>query len=252
MRLRFLKALLRRFGVIAFKRSTGIYLPEDEMPQLVQRLCDKPAPVVVDGGAHLGDFVHAIRSRVPEARFVCFEPDPELSAGLGAAFAGDASVTVVAAALGDKPGRAQFHLNQSRATNSLLAGTAQNTGALRELVATQTMVDVEVTTLDAALERSGHTHVDIIKLDLQGYDYLALKGATRALQTASVVVCEVWFAPVYEGAAEYLEVCTWMREQGFALYALTSLHYGRNDRLLWGDAVFVPRTSPAMLAPITH
>lgn len=252
MRFKLLKSLLRRWDVVAFRRSTGLYLPEDEMPALLRRLCDRPAPVVVDGGAHRGDFVRAVRRAVPGARFVCFEPDPELAAGLRDAFAGDGSVTVVAAALADRPGTARLRLNASRATNSLMPGSAQTTGALRDLVATEGVVEVDVTTIDEALGRAGHAGADIVKLDLQGYDHPALRGATRTLEGASVVVVEVWFAPVYEGAADYLAVCTLLQERGFALYALTGLHYAKSDRLLWGDAVFVPRDSAAWQAPITH
>ena len=249
---RSVKAMAARCGVVIFKRSTGLYLPEDEMPLLVQRLCGKTTPVIVNGGAHRGDFVLAIRRVLPGASFICFEPTPDLVKDLRAMFVDDPRVAVVAAALGEVAGTAKFHLNASRATSSLLPSAGQTAGALGALVATQTLVEVEVTTIDAALAKLNRHEVDIIKLDLQGYDFRALLGATQALTHASVVVVEVWFAPIYEGAADYLQVCALMNERGFALYALTSLHYGNTDRLLWGDAVFVPRGSPAWMAPITN
>lgn len=247
-----IKALAARWGVVMFKRSTGLYLPEDEMPLLVYRLCDKTIPLVVDGGAHKGDFVHAIRRESPSARFICFEPTPALVSDLRVMFRDDTNVTVVAIALGDSDGTAKFHLNSAPSTNSLLASADQTTGDLSALITTQTMVDVEVATMDAALARLNQTAVDIIKLDLQGYDFRALLGATQTLKHAAVVVVEVWFAPIYEGAADYLQVCNLMNDRGFSLYALTSLHYGNTDRLLWGDAVFVPRNSPAWRALINN
>ena len=252
MRFRRLKSLLRRWDILAFRRSTGIFLPEEELPLLVRRLCTKASPLVVDGGAHRGDFVHAIRKHLPGAHFVCFEPDPQLSAELQRNFAGDHAVSVIAAALADQPGTARLHINHERATNSLLASTSQATGHLRELTATESLVTVEVTTIDVALAAAGHAGADIVKLDLQGYDYKALQGATRTLQSASVVICEVWFAPTYEGAADYLDVCTLLAGHGFSLYSLTTLHYSRVDRLLWADAIFVPRRSVAWQAPFTH
>jgi FkbM family methyltransferase len=222
------------------------------MPLLVRRLCNKASPLVVDGGAHRGDFVDAIRKHVPAARFVCFEPDPYLSAELQRRFGADRGVTVIAAALGDQPGTASLHINQERATNSLLASTAQATGHLREVTSTKSLVTVEVTTIDAALARAGQAGADIVKLDLQGYDYKALQGATRTLDSASVVVSEVWFAPTYEEADDYLDVCTLLDERGFSLYSLTTLHYSREDRLLWADAIFVPRASAAWQEPFSH
>lgn len=249
---RWIKAVAAGMGVVMFKRSTGLYLPETEMPLLVQRLCGKNSPVIIDGGAHRGDFVHAIRRVLPNASFICFEPAPELVSELRATFIGDPLVVIVAAALGDVASTAKFNLNKALATNSLLPSADQTTGSLRELITTQATVDVEVTTIDAALDELNQPVVDIIKLDLQGYDFPALIGATQALRTASVVVVEVWFAQVYKGAADYLQVCTLMHERGFGLYTLTSLHYSSTDRLVWGDAVFVPRNSSVWNASITN
>lgn len=247
-----IKAIAARWGVVMFKRSTGLYLPEDAMPSMVYRLCGKTIPLIVDGGAHHGDFVHAIRRESPSARFICFEPTPALVSNLQVMFSNDANVTVLAMALGEGEGTAKFHLNSAPSTNSLLTSADQITGDLSALINTRAMVDVEVVTMDAALARLNQTDVDIIKLDLQGYDYRALLGATQTLKNAAVVVVEVWFAPVYEGAADYLQVCSLMNDKGFALYALTSLHYGNTDRLLWGDAIFVPRHSPAWRALINN
>ena len=248
---RLIKSVLRAFGVLVLKRKTGIYIPEDEMPKIVRRLCEKESPVVIDGGAHRGDFVHAVRREIPGARFVCFEPDPGLAVALKAHFHSDSGVSVQALALGDLPGTTTFNINKSRATNSLLPSTQQADVSLSRLIETTAQIDVEVTTLDSALERLGFPIVDIVKFDLQGFDYRALKGAQRTLRNTCVVVVEVWFAPIYAGAATYLEVCNLMKEQGYSLYSLTSLHYSGKDRLLWCDAIFVPSASAALKAPIT-
>ena len=249
---RSIKAIAARWGVVMFKRSTGLYLPEEDMPRVVYRLCGKTNPLIVDGGAHQGGFVRAIRRVSPSARFICFEPTPALVSDLNIMFSDDANVTVVPIALGDSEGTARFHLNSAPSTNSLLASADQTTGELSALINTQEMVDVEVATMDAALARLNQTDVDIIKFDLQGHDYRALLGSTQTLKRTAVVVVEVWFAPVYEGAGDYLQVCSLMDDKGFALYSLTSLHYGNNDRLLWGDAIFVPRNSPAWRALINN
>lgn len=249
---RSVKAMAARCGVVIFKRSTGLYLPEDEMPLLVQRLCGKTTPVIVNGGAHRGDFVLAIRRVLPGASFICFEPTPDLVKDLRAMFVDDPRVAVVAAALGEVAGTAKFHLNAWRATSFLLPSAGQTAGALGALVATETLVEVEVTTIDAALAKLIRHEVDIIKLDLQGYDFRALLGAAHALMHASMVVVGAWFAPIYKGAADYLRVWALMSERGFALFALTILHFGSTHRLLWGDAVFLPPGSAAWVTPIAN
>jgi FkbM family methyltransferase len=247
---RWVKTVALKMDVVIFKRSTGLFLAEHEMPNLVQRLCGKPSPLIVDGGAHRGDFVYAIRKYLPQARFVCFEPDPVLAEELQKNFGSDKAVSVIQAALGEQQGNARFNLNKARATNSLLPSADQNVGRLQELSSTEMTIDVEVTTIDASISSLGYTAIDILKLDLQGYDYLALKGAQSMLKTASVVVVEVLFTPIYTGAHSYLDICQLMHEYGYSLYALTSLHYGQSERLLWGDAIFVPVESMAWQAPV--
>lgn len=240
-----LKFGLSLVGIVAFKRSTGIFLPESETPALICRLAGKDDPVVVDGGAHKGDMVVAIRAIAPAAKFICFEPDPELASGLAERFAGDRHVIVVGKALGATSGRAAININAGRATTSLLESNAANDGALRDLITTVRKVDVDIVTLDDEVATAGYESCDIIKLDLQGFDYMALRGAERLLKRASVVLVEVWYAPVYEAAHTYLDVCNLLTSHGFSLYSLAGLHYGPGGRLLWSDAIFISQRSPA-------
>jgi FkbM family methyltransferase len=253
--IRFLKRLIKRllagFGLVIFKRSTGIYIGEHETPALALRLCGAMQPVIIDGGAHKGTFVEAIREKSRAARFLCFEPDPVLAAGLRTKFTGDARVEIVQAALGSSGGTATFNINRSRACNSLASSDGGAAGVLGELMATVERIEVEVTTLDEAMLRAGVPACDIVKLDLQGHDLEALIGAGQALKSAKVVVVEVWFAPVYRGTVTYLEICDLLRKRGFSIYSLIGLHYSTTDRLLWSDAIFVRADSPSIAQPVT-
>jgi FkbM family methyltransferase len=253
--IRFLKQIIKRllasFGLVIFKRSTGIYVGEDETPALALRLCGAVQPIVIDGGAHKGAFVDAIRKLSPGARFLCFEPDPLLAAGLREKFAGDGKVQIVQAALGSTGGTATFNINHSRACNSLAPSGSAATGVLGELMATMEKIDVEVTTLDDAMLKAGMRTCDIVKLDLQGHDLEALSGASQTLKSAKVVIVEVWYAPVYAGTVTYLKICDLLQKSGFLIYSLAGLHYSTKDRLLWSDAIFLRADSAQFAEPVT-
>lgn len=246
-----IKRALSLFGIVIFKRGTGIYIAEEEIPSLALRLSGIAEPMVVDGGAHKGAFVDAIRRSCPRSKFVCFEPDPTLAAGLRQRFSADPSVQVVQCALGSVSGKAIFNINQSRATNSLAPVVGGTTGVLNALTATQERIEVAVTTLDDSMRDRAVEVCDIIKLDLQGYDFPALKGAALTLKSAKVLIVEVWFAPVYTSGPTYLETCEFLRNSGFELYNLAGLHYGTNDRLMWSDAIFVRKESSRLSEPLT-
>lgn len=235
----FIKALLRKFGIIAMKRSSRVYLPEDESYRIALENCGERAPVIIDGGAHKGSTVDAFRVIAPNADFHCFEPDATLVADLEAKFAGDSKVHVVGSALGEAPGTAVFNINASRPTNSLLPAADGMQSDLQKLCATVERVEVPVTSIDAYCAQQGLHRVDIVKLDLQGYDYHALVGAKAVMETARVVLVEVLFSEIYKGCHLFPDVLNLMVGHGFRLFTLSGIHYGTRDELLWADAIFV-------------
>jgi len=244
-----LKNILAHLGIVAFKRSTRIYLPADECYRVVANMCGKKSPLIFDGGAHRGDSVLGFSKYVPAASFYCFEPDPVLVAEMKQIFAGRGNVHIVSAALGDMPSTAQFNINASRPTNSLLPTVPDVTPKFRDLYETLEQVSVDVITVDDYCVEHGIDKVDILKLDLQGYDYKALLGARKTLRKVDVVLTEVWFTETYAGAKLFPDLLALMIESGFRLHALCGMHYGERDELLWGDAIFTrvaSRPEPAV------
>ena len=239
-----IKRILLHFGIIVFKRSTRIYLPADESYRVVADICGKRAPLIFDGGAHRGDTVLEFSKYVPAATFHCFEPDPELVAEMKQTFAGHQNVHIVSAALGDAPSTAQFNINASRPTNSLLPTVAEITPEFRDLYATVEQVSVNIITVDGYCAEHGIGKVDILKLDLQGYDYKALLGARNTLRNVDVVLSEVWFTETYAGAKLFPDLLALMINSGFRLHTLCGMHYGERDELLWGDAIFTRVVPP--------
>ncbi|WP_035383204.1 FkbM family methyltransferase [Ferriphaselus sp. R-1] len=240
-----IKALLKRMGIIAVRQSSRVYLPEDESYRIVASLVGCKDPVVFDGGAHLGDVPDQLGALLPDARFFSFEPDPELGAILEQRFQGNAKVKVIRAALGDTPGWAKFNLNASKPTNSLLPASDSLQADLKTLCQLVEQVDVEVVTIDDFCRKSAIDRVDVLKLDLQGYDYLALKGASDTLKKAKVVLVEVLFVELYQGAHGFPDILNLMLERGFKLHTLCGLHYGESNELMWADAIFVPAATVA-------
>lgn len=221
------------------KRSSRVYLPEDDAYRIAVEQCGRSAPVIIDGGAHRGGSVEAFSNFAPQAKFHCFEPDPLLAQELTGAFSGKANIRVVMAALGEVKGRATFNINASRPTNSLLSPGDALQPDLQSLCQLVEQVEVDIFTIDGYCEEQALEQVDIIKLDLQGYDYKALLGARAALKGARVVLIEVLFVEIYKGCNLFPDVLRLMGECGYTLYTLCGLHYGNDDELLWADAIFV-------------
>lgn len=98
------------------------------------------------------------------------------------------------------------------------------------------------------------TEVHFLKLDIQGAELDALRGAERLLGSALVVQTEVEFAPLYKDQPLFRDVDAYLHGRGFMLHrfigAGTRLYRpfagsgeGRAGQLLWTDAVYVPELS---------
>ena len=144
-------------------------------------------------------------------------------------------------------GEHTLHVNNDDATSSLFplnAALARNFEHLSHL-ATVRRETVQTRRLDDVLPPD--EPVDFLKLDIQGAELLALRGAERTLARTAAVHCEVEFSPLYLGQPLFPEVQSHLDARGFTLIDLLVAHRysyrvpsGRAapDRLIWADAVF--------------
>ncbi|MCB9651503.1 MAG: FkbM family methyltransferase [Deltaproteobacteria bacterium] len=141
---------------------------------LLRRLV-RPGVVFVDGGAHLGHFSLVAAAR--GARVLSIEPVDSVRAQLIANVEanGLTNVQVSDLALSDRGGKVALFANPNRLHDPVATGVAAfgRTHLLQEATAT---------TLDALVRESRLSRVDVIKLDLEGAELPALRGARGLLQ----------------------------------------------------------------------
>ena len=105
-----------------------------------------------------------------------------------------------------------------------------------------------MTTVDFLLANKGWESVDLIKIDVQGYELEVLKGASGTLSNTEAVLLEVSFIPINKGAPLIHEVIAFMQERGFRIYDICSLIRRPLDKALWqADLIFVDQESPLLM-----
>src|SRR5690606_37714243 len=77
-------------------------------------------------------------------------------------------------------------------------------------------LEVPVCRLDNALQQILLRPPILLKLDLQGFEIEALRGASEALAKMDYVVIETSFVPLYPGEPDFLELIDHMRGAGFS------------------------------------
>ena len=209
----------------------------------------RPAKLVVDVGASVGRMTATYLRLFPQACIHAFEPHPDSHARLVAAVGGEPRVHVEHAAVTDVEGSIMLHANRLRATSSTLR---RPTHGRRYFPAADGWVrDIEVPsiTLDAYCARRGIEHIDVLKMDVQGGELAALRGAKRLLaeRRIAAIFTEVFFVPHYAGAPLFHAIWSHLEIFGYTLFTLFPTREGRNGQLRFGDAIFI---SPQLRAEV--
>lgn len=134
------------------------------------------SPIVFDVGANRGDWTHGVVSARPAAIVHAFEPQAALASALAARFS---NAKVNHMALGDAAGT--LHLfdyaeHEGSEHASLLAGVIDGIHQ-----GTARAVSVEVQTLDDYCAKHSVDHIDLLKIDVEGFELKVLVGAKRML-----------------------------------------------------------------------
>lgn len=149
----------------------------------------KPGNVVWDIGANVGLFTFAAASRLEgRGQVLAVEPDPFLAGLLKRSALENcetAKVHILQLAISDQAGAADFNISKrGRCANFVTGfGTAQSGGA-------RGSISVPSTTLDRLLAE-GWQRPNLVKIDIEGMDHIALRGAGRVLAQRPTLILEV-------------------------------------------------------------
>jgi len=193
---------------------------------------------VIDGGANRGSFTDAFLQLHRPQRLVLVEAIPELAEQLRVRYAGKPEISVVSAALSDQNGEAQFEINRSDASSSLLPIDPRNTEWFSRDLRVARKVQVPTMTLPALMEEQGLETVDLLKLDLQGAERLVLTGGEAVLERVRVIYTEVFFEQHYAGAWLFREMDGFLSSRGFKLCGLSNIVHASDGDLVQANATF--------------
>jgi FkbM family methyltransferase len=199
------------------------------------------AAVIFDVGASDGRVTRLYRALFERAHIVCFEPDAARVQSLAGLHLRD--VEIEQQALADSEGTAHFFVNADPDTSSLLPSVPLGSH-IDQYTAPSKTVSVSTTTLDAYCERHRIDRIDILKMDIQGGELAALRGAASLLAAKRVrlIYLEVEFMELYKDQPLYHHIADFLARQGYDLYGIFNLWSIERDRLAWADAIFIART----------
>ncbi|MDJ0448030.1 FkbM family methyltransferase [Methylocystis sp. JR02] len=180
---------------------------------------------LVDVGARWG--VHKRWDAIlAHSKVLCFEPDIQECKNLQASSPNNIYYQPIA--LSDHWGELDIFITEQPACSSAyppVSSLYQLFPSLKDITP-RSVARVSCRPLDDIVSDLQWDRIDCIKLDIQGYELNALKGANNALENCSIVDIEVEFNTLYEGQPLFFEVDGYLRKHGFVLWKLENLsHY---------------------------
>ena len=193
------------------------------------------SPVIIDGGGHVGEFSDVMLRQYDNPVIHIFEPIPTLAATLKNKYKDNGAVTVHELALGPEKGPVDLNITNALPATSILKPAEALVKYHGKMVEISDTIDVPQDRLDNLFDEE----VDVIKLDLQGYELEALKGSTSLLNRVKLILTEVEFIPLYKDQVLFSDIDAFLRQQGFMLHNLYDLHTHSDGQLSSGDAIYL-------------
>jgi FkbM family methyltransferase len=193
-------------------------------------------PVIIDGGANDGGTIERLLQDYRAPTIHAFEPIPHLVTHLENRYAGDSRVVIYGMALGAEAKMASFNVLNKLVASSFLTPSALKRNYQGDNVDIREVVTVPQVRLDDVM---GMREIDLLKLDLQGYELEALKGGLSMLERTRIITTEVEFVPLYDNQPLFADVDVFIRAQGFRMLNLYELWSHPDGQLTSGDATYL-------------
>lgn len=180
--------------------------------------------VIFDVGANIGQTAWGLVRYFKAADIYCFEPVSNPFSILHKSYSGCKNVHCINKALGDSVGRAIIELHRNSELNTLVPNQPRKqdlTGNTEEII---------LDTLDRFCNANSIKHIDILKMDVQGWELKVLKGGHKMLLENRVrfICSEVGFREADSDMQNFGEFNEFMEEQGYWLCGLY-------DGFAWGS-----------------
>jgi len=188
-----------------------------------KELSTTQSPVIFDVGANVGDISILYRNLFPEAKIYSFEPSPDSFSVLKEKVSEDNEIYVFPYAIAEDSGKSILHQNSQPSTNSLLPTHSDGVSYWGDgLLETQNTVEVSTVSIDDFCKENSIDHIDILKLDIQGFEYPALLGARNMLQgkKISLIYSEIIVVPTYEKQHKFHEYLSFFDSYDYNFYNL--------------------------------
>jgi FkbM family methyltransferase len=170
---------------------------------------------VIDVGAHVGEFASMMRSLLPTANIISFEPQAESYKKLQENMNGDQRFSSFNVALGSEHAMLDMYQNAFTPCSSLLPMTWKGIASYPFTIWARRQ-SVLVKRLDEMVDASSLQGDVLLKIDTQGYEDHVIAGAEKLLDRIKYILLEVSFVKLYKEQKLFPEIKAMLESKGFS------------------------------------
>jgi FkbM family methyltransferase len=237
-----IKIIKKILGALQYSIISNKLYDDSDDPMFVLSKILEPETVntIVDGGASIGETSQIFSKLFPNAVVHAFEPFPTFLDSLKKKSHRNKHIKVCPVALGNNNSSKAFNVNLSEGTNSLLKPNEFATEIYGSIFKTERIIDIQVVKLDEWFKTSENQIIDILKLDLQGGELDALRGAKNLFEQDLIktVLCEFMFTNTYQEQASWIELARSIENYGLRFFNLYQKHYYKGQ-IIQADLLFI-------------
>lgn len=180
-----------------------------------KKLIRTARPVIFDCGANVGQTTTRYLEIFPNSLIHAFEPNPTVFGKLKRAHGNKRGVVLNEMAVGAAKKDGTLFLGNHPGTSSLLPKNDDFGIGWRFT----SEVPVKVVTIDAYCKEKRIRSIDVLKMDIQGYEFEALQGATDLLARHAIylIFLEVLYVELYQGAPLAHQLHNFLVSRGYRL-----------------------------------
>lgn len=214
--------------------------------------------VIFDVGANVGQSLEEFKSKLPNSEIHCFEPESSNFEQLEANSAKYSDCKIVKAGVGSEKGILKINKYDQSCLNSFLA-IDENSLTIKACshpkvnASLQKNIEKEdclVITLDDYCREMNISKINLLKIDVQGFENQVLKGAKEILEggVVDLILVEIIFDDCYGVGNTFFNVESFLVPNGYILYDIFHIYKDiRIGRTNWVDAVYIKKDTLKLL-----
>ena len=196
--------------------------------KVLTKLISNDRPLILDIGAEDGDSCERYISILKTPIIHAFEPRPDQFEIMKSKFKDNKDIYLNNAAVGNKAEIKIFNQIKGGGRSSFLKSTVDD-------LSNQEEIEVQVESIDGYVKKNNINKINLLKIDVQGFEDEVLKGAqeTLKLNKIDIIETELILGNMYEKTLSFNEIENLIYPFGYKFFALNCTNIETYSLNLW-------------------